>query len=252
MGLIGKLHMIHRCWRYRFLAEVSSIRYLRSLHLGGTTLLDIGARWGVYSVYMSRAAGKDGAVMAFEAQPELGAHLESVKQAFSLKNLEIINLGLSSSSGMQTMHRSRVGSGGASFHLHGEIIESMEELEVRVTTLDAILVDHDDPISFIKCDVEGHELDVFLGAERTLKKHMPTLIFECRKAEAEKGELFRYLVELGYDGYFFHVTPQDHDTYLRRGRGHFVHYSEHANYPYCRPLVLHRNYFFVPQGAQLA
>ena len=252
MGLIGKLHMIHRCWRVRFLAEVSSIRYLRSLHLGGTTLLDIGARWGVYSIYMSRAAGKDGTVMAFEAQPELGAHLESVKHAFNLKNLQIINRGLSSSIGTLTMHRSYVGFGGASFHLQGEIIEGMEELEIPVTTLDEVLVDHDNPISFIKCDVEDHELDVFLGAERTLKKHMPTLLFECVKAVAEKGEIFRYLVDLGYDGYFFHVTPEDHDTYLRRGRGHFIHYSEHANYPYCHPSVLHRNYFFVPQGTQLA
>ena len=252
MGLIGKLHMIQRCWRYRFLAEVSSIRYLRSLHLGGTTLLDIGARWGVYSVYMSRAAGIDGAVMAFEAQPELGAHLQSVKQAFNLKNLQIINLGLSSSVGTKTMHRSYVGFGGASFHLHGEIIEGMEELEVPVTALDTFLGDRDDPISFIKCDVEGHEHDVFLGAEQTLKKHMPTLLFECTKEEADKGEIFRYLVELGYDGYFFHVTPEDHDTYLRRGRGHFVHYSEHASLPYCRPSVLHRNYFFVPQGTRLA
>ena len=81
---------------------------------------------------------------------------------------------------------------------------------------------------------------------------MPILLFECGKAEKENGEIFRYLADLGYDGCFFRVTPEDHDTYLRRGRGHFVHYSEHASYAYCRPSVLHRNYFFVPQGTQLA
>ena len=201
---------------------------------------------------MSRAAGKDGSVMAFEPQPELGAHLQKVKRAFGLKNFQIINLGLSSSTGTQTMHRPYAGSGGASFHLQGEIVEGMEELEVPVTTLGALLGDHDNPVSFVKCDVEGHEHDVFLGAERALKKHMPTLLFECGKAQADKGEIFRYLVDLGYDGYFFHVTPKDHDAYLRRGGGHFVHYSEHASYAYCGPSVLHRNYFFVPQGTKLA
>lgn len=252
MGLIGKLHMVHRCWKLRFRGEVSSIRFLRSLHLGGTTLLDIGANKGVYSIYMSRAAGKDGTVMAFEPQPELGAHLQSVKQAFGLKNLQIISLGLSSSTGTLTMHRPCVGSGGASFNLSGETIEGMEELTVPVTTLDEFLGDHDDPISFIKCDVEGHEHHVLLGAERTLKEHMPTLLVESGKTAEERDELFRYLVDLGYDGYFFHVTPEDHDTYLHRGRGRFIHYSEHANLPHCRPSVFHRNYFFVPRGTQLA
>jgi FkbM family methyltransferase len=252
MGLIGKLHMIHRCWKLRFRGEVSSIRFLRSLRLGGTTLLDIGANKGVYSIYMSRAAGEDGRVMAFEAQPELGAHLHSVKQAFGLDNLQIISFGLSSSTGTLTMRRPHVGSGGATFYFLGEAVEGMEELKVPVTTLDEFLGDHDDPVSFIKCDVEGHEHDVFLGAERTLKTHMPTLLFESGRAVEEKDELFRYLVDLGYDGYFFHVTPKDHNTYLHRGRGHYIHYSEHANHPHCRPSVFHRNYFFVPQGTQLA
>jgi len=250
--LIEKLHMIHRCWKLRFRSEISSIRYLRSLDLRGTTLLDIGANKGVYSIYMSRAAGDDGAVIAFEAQPELGPRLQTVKQAFGLKNLQVVNLGVSSSIGTRTMHRASVGFGGASFHLHGDTIKGMEELEVPVTTLDTFLRGRDDLISFIKCDVEGHEHDVFLGAERTLEKHMPILLFECGRSEAEKGELFRYLVQRGYDGYFFHVTPEDHASYLHRGRGHFVHYSEHANYDYCHPSAPHRNYFFVPKGVQLA
>lgn len=247
MRLYDKLHMIHRCWSYRFKSEMPSIRYLLKCNLGGTTLIDIGANKGVYSIYMSRAAGKDGKVIAFEAQPELGAHLQLVKENFDLDNLNIVNQGLSSSPGVMKMGRVKAGAGGASFYY--DPAEGLEEISVPVTTLDEFLGDKDNGlISFIKCDVEGHEYDVFKGAIRTLKKHLPILLFECHQPEADKGEIFQYLSDLGYDGYFFYVSPADHANYLRKGRGKYVHYSEHANYEYVRPTVRHRNYIFVPQG----
>jgi len=245
---VPKLRMLHRCWRLRFRSEVSSIRYLRNGNFRGTTLIDIGANKGVYSIYMARAAGKDGNVIAFEAQPELGDRLREVKRMFSLDNLEIENVGLSSAVGNKTMYRKRVGAGGASFHAPGNI-DNMDVLETSVTTLDTFLAGRDDVISFIKADVEGHEHDVFVGAEKTLKRHMPTLLFESDSAVAAKGDLFRFLVDLGYDGCFFYVRPEDHESLLRRGRGRWVHYSEYANYGYTRPTVSHRNYVFVPKEA---
>ena len=104
------------------------------------------------------------------------------------------------------------------------------------------------PISFIKCDVEGHEADVFYGAKKTLIEYMPDLLFECHRSEAEKGDLFNYLVDLGYTGYFFHVTQKDHRNILRRGIGEYIHFSKHHEYEYCRPGVEHRNYYFVKKG----
>ena len=91
MTLFERLHMIIRCWRYRFKSEVHSINYDRSLNLKGSVMLDIGANKGIFSIYMSRSAGQNGKVIAFEAQPELKKYLSEVKQAFSLDNLEIID-----------------------------------------------------------------------------------------------------------------------------------------------------------------
>lgn len=234
----------------RFRSEVSSIRYLRNGNFSGTTLIDVGANKGVYSIYMARAAGKDGRAIAFEAQPELGERLLNVKRMFNLDNLEIANVGLSSSVGNRPMYRTKVGSGGASLHRPDDI-GNQEVIEVPVTTLDSFLAGRDDVVSFIKADVQGHEYDVFVGAEATLKKHMPTLLFESTDADDARGELFRYLVDLGYDGFFFHVKPEDHESLFRRGRGRFVHYSERGNYSYTRESTAHRNYIFVPQGVRL-
>ena len=68
------------------------------------------------------------------------------------------------------------------------------------------------------------------------------------KLEEEKGDLFKYLVDLGYTGYFFHVTQKDHANIFRRGIGEYIHFSKHREYEYCRPGVEHRNYYFMKKG----
>lgn len=55
----------------------------------GTTVLDVGANYGIYSYYMSKAAGPPGRLFAFEAQPELGTHLEALKETYHLENLTL-------------------------------------------------------------------------------------------------------------------------------------------------------------------
>ena len=249
MYIIEKIKMIIRCWRYRFKSEVASIKYVRNLPKKDSIVLDIGANKGIYSIYMSRAIGDKGKVIAFEAQPELKAYLHKIKNAFSLDNLEIVNSALSSKPGEMTLKRDYVGSGSASLNFYDKDDNSREEIEIKAITLDDFLASVEKkPISFIKCDVEGHEADVFYGAKKTLIKYMPTLLFECHRSEEEKGDLFNYLVDLGYTGYFFHVTQKDHANIFRRGIGEYIHFSKHQEYEYCRPGVEHRNYYFVRKG----
>jgi len=57
--------------------------------------------------------------------------------------------------------------------------------------------------------------------------------FKCSHVEAEKGDLFEYLLGLGYDG-FFAVGDK------------LVHFSEYNNYEYSKPSVTQRNYIFSP------
>lgn len=245
------LHMRWRCWRYRFKSETPSIRFVRnSKFLRGATLIDVGANKGIYSIYMSRAAGSNGKVIAFEAQPELGSHLQSVKEYFHLSNLQIENTALSSSAGKLTLHRNKVGHGGASFDVKRDS-SSEQAVNVPVTTLDEYIGEGSgQKVAFIKCDVEGHELRVFKGGEQLLKRDMPVLLFECDHEIAEEGELFRYLVDLGYDGFFFYVAPEDHVSFYRRGRGAYIHYSKFSEYSYCRPTVDMRNYIFMRKGLE--
>jgi hypothetical protein len=51
-------------------------------------------------------------------------------------------------------------------------------------------------VSFIKLDVEGHELQVLEGARDVLTNHLPTLLVELIDYEGSKVPLF--LKDLGY------------------------------------------------------
>ncbi len=247
LSFYEKLHMVHRCWRLRFKSEVPDIRFIREADLAGSTLIDIGANKGVFSIYMSRAAGPRGKLLAFEAQPELGDHLRNVKESFALDNMTIVNKGLSSRPGILTLRRSEAGSGAASFH--NKAAASLDAIEVPVITLDDYIRERRvGRVSFIKCDVEGHELEVFRGARMLLERDMPTLLFECHDSEAERGELFSFLTRLGYEGYFFFVTRGDHQSFFHKGRGQYIPFDQQAAYPHVRPSIRHRNYVFVKAG----
>lgn len=247
LTVIQRLHMTHRCWRLRFRSEAPAIRYVRHADLAGGTVLDVGAHRGVYSIYLSRAAGRAGRLVAFEAQPELKAHLCAVKDSYGLDNMSIVSQGLSSRNGELLLGRRRAGCSTASFHHWAH--EGLEEIHVPVIRLDDYVQQHDiGPVRFIKCNVGGHEYDVFAGGECLLTRDRPTLLFECQEFEARRGELFRLLTDLGYDGYFFYVARADHNSLLGRHRGQLVPSDQQAAYPYLHPGVRHRSYVFVPTG----
>jgi FkbM family methyltransferase len=243
----NKARMAYRCWRYRFKSEAPQISFVRGADLAGGTLLDVGANRGIYSIYLSRAAGRTGRVIAFEPQPELKEHLETIRRSFALTNLEIANLGLSSEPGELLMRRPKAGAGSASFHIDPS--HDWEEFSVPVVRLDDFAEQNDiSDLRLIKCDVESHELDVFKGGRETLSRFLPALIFECNHEIASAGEMFSFLFELGYDGHFFHVSRRDHRSWLHKNRGSYIHVSRFADYEYPRQGLNARNYLFLKRG----
>lgn len=183
-------HFLARCLRYRLRTERQQLKTLLHLDLTGATALDIGANKGIYSFWLSRAVGPAGRVIAFEPQPEMAEYIERRH----LRNVEVVNAALSDHDGSAALSRKRVGDGSASL---GRSIGSA--IDVKLMRLDDF-----GPISnlkFIKCDVEGHELSVFRGAERLLRSTRPILQFESTPDEIEPIQSF--LLRLGYSGMMF-------------------------------------------------
>lgn len=70
------------------------------------------------------------------------------------------------------------------------------------------------PVSLMKLDVEGHELEALRGAATLLRRDRPRLILEMRPDMQEaaghrRNDLGHYLKELGYE-YYVPLTKQDY------------------------------------------
>lgn len=198
------MHMLHRAWRYRNRTERDEVRFMLACDLRDKLVLDIGANAGIYSYWMSKAVGPGGRVIAFEPQPEMIESLRKMRRSFGFRQLEIAETGLSDRPGEATLHRDLAHLGGAS--LERKLPQSNDSFTIPLTTLDAYIETHADrPVSFIKCDVEGHEPAVFRGGMDTLRRDMPTLLFELHDAQLHETDLCDRLGSIGYSVFFLHA-----------------------------------------------
>jgi FkbM family methyltransferase len=198
-AFIDNAHFLVRCLRYRFRTEKLQIRTMMRLRLNGATVLDIGANKGIYCFWMMRAVGRSGRVIAFEPQPEMRDSIERRKLRFDWRNLRVMNVALSNSDGSMNLSRQRVGDGSATLEV-ARRRSTDATLDVRVTRLDAMPEETFRYLKFIKCDVEGHELNVFLGGEQTLRRHRPIVQFESTVTDPRTQQIFQFFRRLGYSG----------------------------------------------------
>jgi FkbM family methyltransferase len=135
------------------------------------TVLDVGANKGDYSSLLVRRLPQDAAIHCFEPSVDHRPTLESLERQHADK-IHFHPVGLSSQVGTTTLFKDRTGSGLASLYerdiaCHGLKLSQREVVDI--TTLDQwCSVMGIDEISFMKVDVEGHELDVFNGGQNML------------------------------------------------------------------------------------
>jgi len=203
------LSLVYRAWRYRLKLDRAEIKYIRENIPAGSLAIDIGAHKGAYSYWMLKTVGKDGMVLCFEPQPVLANKLQQILTKVCGQNVRIENLGVGDKQGVLQLNiPGNKPSPGASFVENKFNSADTTQVDVSVITLDSYLADHpmDRKLSFIKCDVEGFELEVFKGAENALRKHKPVLLFECEQRHLPNRQItdvFQFLEQMGYAGKFF-------------------------------------------------
>ncbi len=191
-----------------------------SLNLRGATVLDIGANKGIYSFWLARAVGATGRVLAFEPQPEMKSYIERRRANFGMQNVTVLGTALSSATGVAMLARERIGDGSASLQPDRRRHDA-ETIEVTLAKLDDLKNLSD--LKYVKCDVEGHEQQVFIGAELTIRKHRPVVQFEA--VAAQTSELFSFFSKLGYSGIlllgerYLPATNPDHIAHYKFGHG---------------------------------
>ena len=167
------------------------MRHLDRIVQERQTAVDVGANAGLFSYVMSKKFSK---VYSFEINDGISKELS----AYNPGNIEIINKGLSSQKGTATLYVPVLDgtplTGWASL-TPNNCPDTKEHLEkqVEICPLDAFNLRS---ISFIKIDVEGHELEVLKGAMETLVNNRPVVLIEVRQQNREA--VFALFASLNY------------------------------------------------------
>ncbi len=171
----------YRALRARWRDQKAEIAALVGALREGDAAADVGANKGSYLPWLSRAVGPSGRVVAFEPQPALADYLSRACRAAGLANVVVEAVGASDASGTRTLRVPGTGgsSPGASFERDAADPRPASEIAVPVVSLDEYFRAEPRRVGAIKVDVEGHELAVLRGAEKTLSRHGPLVVFEC-------------------------------------------------------------------------
>lgn len=163
-------------------------------HLGEGDFVDVGAHVGLYTV--AAALHGPGRVLAFEPNPSARAQLDGNVALNECANVLVVPKAVGDAPGSALLHVPRTPDPSFSSLAAGRFDEG-EPIDVEVTTVDAEVEAAGLRPSVVKIDVEGGELAVVGGMQRTLERHRPVLLVEVSEESA------RALVQRldGYSGF---------------------------------------------------
>jgi FkbM family methyltransferase len=178
--------------------EPKHMRFLRLCLRTGETAVDVGANLGAYSISLAQAVGPTGKVLAFEPLAETFEWLCNNTAQWS--NVRCFNLALSDRVAESLAINVPL--------LFGRIPEpslagidasevKAERRTVRVARLDDYL-DLLNGLSFIKVDIEGHELAFLLGARKVLARFRPLVQFEANEIASQYSGFQSFAASLGF------------------------------------------------------
>jgi FkbM family methyltransferase len=175
----------------------------------GGVALDVGANIGHHSVVFSKLVGKDGLVIAVEAQRLMYQLINANLVLNRCANTIPIMAAAGAERGVVTMYPVSYDGAGGNFgalaiNLSDEHVGVGEEVECY--RLDELLPPYlrGRAVDFVKIDVQSYELFVLQGMSGIIERDKPTLFFEVapvwmRQAGYEYTEMYSLLRGYGYD-----------------------------------------------------
>jgi FkbM family methyltransferase len=151
--------------------ELEELNMISRFYLARGLFVDIGANVGNHSIYASRILGAP-RVLAFEPNPVAISVLDINLRLNSCTNVDTRYLGLALGDGdgqfeAITPKESNLG--------HTVLVPSLTGT-IQCTTGDRLLFNEE--VEFIKIDVEGMELQILTGLQKTIERWKPKLFVE--------------------------------------------------------------------------
>lgn len=187
--------------------ESETILATLSLLAKGSCFIDIGANIGLYSLFASKKVGNEGKIIAFEPSLETFELFNRNITLNDCKNINPVRAALLNKTIGTIKLTAETGKGDAYRFVSEEkqIIDDSSAETVPCTTLDDKLsnLKISGKIDLIKIDVEGAELRVLQGAEKTIRANRDiVIVFEnspelMSRSGYNQEDLFAYLKKLG-------------------------------------------------------
>ncbi len=171
----------------------------------GDVFYDLGANMWLFSLLAARCVGDSGKVFSFEPDTVIAERLRHNVARNAFSQIIVVEAGVWSSSGTLdfTVAGQESPDRGVGSFLPVEAIGS--STRVRVVSLDEFVRSAPAPDA-IKCDVEGAEIEVLLGAERVLAAHRPWILAEMHSESNDRA----WREFLGRFGYTFSPVDSTH------------------------------------------
>lgn len=194
-----------------------------------STVVDIGAHFGFYSLIAGHTLGAEGRVFSFEPVPENYEILKKNVEANKLKNVILEKKAVSDKAGKAEFNIPWA-SDSAGFYEH-PLAETIEKIDVDVTSLDTYF--EGKKIDLIKMDTEGNEIKVLEGAKKLLSSNDAIVLFiefnpEClRKAGHEPEDLLLWLRENNFSSF---LIRDDQSSLLKITEDNWLELLLKSNY----------------------
>ena len=188
--------------------ETDETIFLKSVFRDGEVFLDIGANLGWYSLVLGRNCPRS-RIYAFEPIPATVEALEKNIRLNRLENVEPIGMGVFNMEDELNFLFAPDVSGATSLKLIGQSrgVAAIQNVVCKTTTLDAFCASRNIVPSLLKIDVEGAELMVVQGGDKTLECTPIILMELLRKWSREFGyhpnDVFALLERYGYCAWIF-------------------------------------------------
>lgn len=155
------------------------------------------------SQFMKWCEDKYRKIYAFEPDEENYSRCRDILSGKTDERFVLYNMGLSNREAEYRFHRAKDSSC---------FTDSGEEI-VRVTAIDEIIKE---PVTFLKLDIEGAELNAIQGAERTIRKDKPKCAISIYHKPEDIWEIPALLLEYNPDYRLFirHYTLLQYETVL--------------------------------------
>jgi FkbM family methyltransferase len=179
--------------------------------LEGQVLFDIGANVGYYTILGAKLVGPSGKVVAVEPVIRNLTYLYQHVILNKLCNVLIVSGACSKAVSLTTFSLGKYYATGYLADNHAAGIKGTSEEElilVTTVTIDGMVEQLKISPDVIKVDVEGAELSVLIGAEKTLLEIRPC-IFLSTHSEALRIACLDYLKDAGY---VFDILSQDKEN----------------------------------------